>query len=111
MIRPLDDLAMAMKFMTRVPIPMKYLDPARLSRASAWFPVVGIFVGGSAALCHLLVAPHLERPVAAVITVLLVVMITGGLPTPGSCERSGATCMHIHPRMRVAARLTTDLSL
>jgi adenosylcobinamide-GDP ribazoletransferase len=50
MMGVIQDMALALQFMTRVPICSKSLDPMRLSRASAWFPAVGLLVGGVAAL-------------------------------------------------------------
>jgi adenosylcobinamide-GDP ribazoletransferase len=73
------DMALAVQFMTRVPIRSKSLDPAQLSRASAWFPAVGLLVGGVAALAYMLLVPHLARTLAAIVGVFVMVMITGGL--------------------------------
>ena len=73
------DAALAMQFMTRVPIRSQRLDPARLSRAAAWFPAVGLLVGGVAALVYMLVVAHVARMLAALIAVLVMVVITGGL--------------------------------
>jgi adenosylcobinamide-GDP ribazoletransferase len=90
MIQPLEDLAIALQFMTRVSIPIKGLDPARLNRASAWFPAVGLFVGGMAALCYVLVVAHLGRPLTALVIVLLTVLITGGLHEDGLADCADA---------------------
>ncbi len=79
MMNVIQDVALAVQFMTRVPIRSQRLDPARLSRAAAWFPAVGLFVGGVAALVYILVVPHLARTLAALIAVLVMVIITGGL--------------------------------
>ncbi len=73
------DVALAVQFMTRVPIRSERLDHARLSRAAAWFPAVGLLVGGAAALAYVLVVPHLARSLAALIAVFVMVVITGGL--------------------------------
>lgn len=79
MMDVIQDVALAVQFMTRVPIRSQRLDPARLSRAAAWFPAVGLLVGGVAALVYMLVVPHLARTLAALIAVLVMVIITGGL--------------------------------
>jgi len=78
------------QFMTRVPVRSRGLDPARLSRASAWFPVVGLLVGSVASLASLLLVPHLTRPLAALIAVLVMVMITGGLHEDGLADCADA---------------------
>lgn len=90
MIEPLQDMALAMQFMTRVPMPAKGLDPARLNRASAWFPAVGLVVGGLAAALYSLVVAHLGRPLAALMAVLLMVVVTGGLHEDGLADCADA---------------------
>jgi adenosylcobinamide-GDP ribazoletransferase len=90
MMGVIQDLALAVQFMTRVPVRSKGLDPARLSRASAWFPVVGLLVGGVAAVAYLLLVPHLTRPLAALIAVFVMVMITGALHEDGLADCADA---------------------
>lgn len=90
MMGVLQDVALAVQFMTRVPIRSERLDFARLSRASVWFPVVGLLVGGAAALVYLLVVPHLARTLAALIAVLVMVMTTGGLHEDGLADCADA---------------------
>lgn len=90
MIGVIQDVALAVQFMTRVPIRPKGLDPARLSRASAWFPAVGLLVGGAAALAYILLVPHLARTLAALIAVLVMVMTTGGLHEDGLADCADA---------------------
>ena len=86
----LKDMALALQFLTRVPIRFRGLDPARLSRASAWFPAVGLLVGGAAAGVYVLVAPHLGRPLAALASVLSMILITGGLHEDGLADCADA---------------------
>ena len=86
----LKDMALALQFLTRVPIRFRSLDPARLSRASAWFPAVGLLVGGAAAGVYVLVAPHLGRPLAALASVLSMILITGGLHEDGLADCADA---------------------
>ena len=90
MIEPLEDIALAMQFMTRVPIWFRGLDPARLNRASAWFPIVGLFVGGLGATCYTLVVPHLGRSVTALVVVLVMIIVTGGLHEDGLADCADA---------------------
>jgi adenosylcobinamide-GDP ribazoletransferase len=90
MMGVIQDMALAVQFMTRVPIRSKGLDPARLSRASAWFPAVGLLVGGVAALAYMLLVPHLERTLAALIAVLVMVLVTGGLHEDGLADCADA---------------------
>lgn len=90
MIALLEDVALATQFLTRVPVPFKSLNPARLSRASAWFPVVGLLVGGAAALCYHLLTPHLGRMLASLATLLLMILMTGGLHEDGLADCADA---------------------
>ena len=90
MIEPLEEIALAMQFMTRVPIRFTGLDPARLNRASAWFPVVGLFVGGFGAVCYKLLVLHLGRSLSATAVVLLMVLVTGGLHEDGLADCADA---------------------
>ena len=90
MIEPLEDIALAMQFMTRVPTWFRSLDPARLNRASAWFPLVGLFVGGLGATCCTLVVPHLGRSLAALVVVLVMIIVTGGLHEDGLADCADA---------------------
>jgi adenosylcobinamide-GDP ribazoletransferase len=90
MMGVIQDLALAVQFMTRVPVRSRGLDPARLSRASAWFPVVGLLVGGVAALAYMLLVAHVTRPLATLIAVLVMVMITGGLHEDGLADCADA---------------------
>lgn len=90
MIGVMQDMALAVQFMTRLPIRSKGLDPARLSRAAAWFPAVGLLVGGIAAFAYMLLIPHLARILVALIAVLVMVMTTGGLHEDGLADCADA---------------------
>ena len=90
MIEMLKDMGLAMQFMTRVPIRFRGLDPARLNRASAWFPLVGLIVGGFAAGCYKLLVLGFGRPMSAMAVVLLMVLITGGLHEDGLADCADA---------------------
>lgn len=90
MIGLFEDVALATQFLTRVPVPFKSLNPARLSRASAWFPVVGLLVGCAAALCYHLLTPHLGRPLTSLAAVLIMILVTGGLHEDGLADCADA---------------------
>ena len=90
MRRILEDMALALQFMTRVPIRFSGLNPARLSRASVWFPAVGLLVGGLSASAYALVSPHLGRTLAVFSAVFLTVIVTGGLHEDGLADCADA---------------------
>ena len=90
MIRSLQDPIQAAQFLTRLPIPGKNLDPARLNRAAAWFPAVGLLVGLPAAGAFLFLTRHLDRMPAAALVVLLMILITGGLHEDGVADCADA---------------------
>ena len=86
----LKDMALALQFMTRVPVRFSGLDPARMSRASVWFPAVGLLVGGLSASAYALVNPHLGRTLAALSAVFVTVIVTGGLHDDGLADCADA---------------------
>lgn len=90
MIGILEDVVLATQFLTRVPVPFKSINPARLSRASAWFPIVGLLVGGAATVSYRLLTPHLGRPLTSLAVVLLMILITGGLHEDGLADCADA---------------------
>ena len=90
MMRPLKDIALALQFMTRLPIRFESLDPGDLRRAAAWFPLIGALIGGLASLLYQLFIPHLERPLCALLVVLFLVLVTGGLHEDGLADCADA---------------------
>jgi adenosylcobinamide-GDP ribazoletransferase len=69
----------AMQFLTRIPVPSQPYEADSLSRSVKFFPVVGILIGGTAALVHLVLVPHLPRPISAFVVLLYLVLVTGCL--------------------------------
>jgi len=86
------DFLSAVQFLTRVPTPSLPYAPDSLSRAVKYFPVVGALIGGSAALLHRLLEPHLPRLLTALFIVLYLVLITGGLHEDGLADSADAFC-------------------
>jgi len=82
---PGDALA-AVRFLTRIPVPDTEYDPAALSRAVVFFPVVGLLVGGLAVLVAKGLAGHLAQPVVALLVVVFLVLVTGGLHEDGLAD-------------------------
>jgi adenosylcobinamide-GDP ribazoletransferase len=71
------DFLSAVQFLTRVPVSLPSFDSNSLARSVKFFPVVGLLVGASAALLHLLLAPHLQRLATAFVVIAYLVLITG----------------------------------
>jgi adenosylcobinamide-GDP ribazoletransferase len=71
------DVVVAFQFLTRIPMPMIAFEPDSLSRATKFFPLVGLVVGSGAVLLQRLLSPHLGRPLVALIVLLYFVLITG----------------------------------
>ena len=80
------DLMSAVQFLTRVSVSSCSYAPDSLSRAVKFFPVVGLLVGGSAAGLYLLVLRHLPRLVAALLTLIFLVSVTGCLHEDGLAD-------------------------
>lgn len=80
------DFFSAVQFLTRIPVPACPYDAGALARSVKFFPLVGAIVGSGAALVHLLVAPHLPRPAAALLVLLFLVLVTGGLHEDGLAD-------------------------
>lgn len=90
MTRWLNDLCAAFQFLTRISvIPVEY-QPDTLSRAAAYFPLVGLAVGAAAVLLHLLLIPHFSRLICALAVVIFFVLITGGLHEDGLADVADA---------------------
>jgi len=84
----LDDLAVALAFYTRLPVPLRTpVDGAALARASWCSPLVGALIGAIAAVAYW-VAVRLNMPqlVAATIAVAASMMLTGCLHEDGLAD-------------------------
>jgi adenosylcobinamide-GDP ribazoletransferase len=80
------DLAVAFQFLTRLPIPEVPFAPDGLARSVKFFPVVGLAIGAGGAGLERLLAPHLQRPVSALIVLAYLVLITGCLHEDGLAD-------------------------
>jgi adenosylcobinamide-GDP ribazoletransferase len=76
----------ALQFLTRIPMPAQPYEADSLWRAVKFFPVAGALVGGSAALLYLGLAPHLPRLIVALLVVVYLVLLTGGLHEDGLAD-------------------------
>lgn len=90
MRRVLEDIAAAFQFLTWLPLTRLGHEPAALSRAAKYFPVVGIVIGLLAALIFHSLLAHLPAALAALFTVLFSVLATGGLHEDGLADAADA---------------------
>lgn len=81
-----NDFLSAVQFLTRVPVPSVPYQPNSLARALPFFPVVGALLGSAAAVLHRALVGHLGRLPAALVVVIFLVWITGGLHEDGLAD-------------------------
>ncbi|MGC2401526.1 MAG: adenosylcobinamide-GDP ribazoletransferase [Acidobacteriaceae bacterium] len=84
--RFLVDIAVALQFLTRLPVPRIEFASDGLARAVKFFPLVGLVVGLGAALLERIFVQHLGREITAVAIVLYLVLITGCLHEDGLAD-------------------------
>ncbi len=95
---PIRSFLAALRFLTIIPISWKSADDGKFFRASViWFPLIGLFIGLSAALLVLLLSPYLTRSVLAVFSILLLAGISGFLHLDGLAD-SGDGLLSSRPR-------------
>ncbi len=80
------DFLTALQFLTRIPVPSQPYEANSLARSVKFFPLVGLIVGCGAAILHLLLTPHLPRPVVAFFVLAFLILITGGLHEDGLAD-------------------------
>jgi adenosylcobinamide-GDP ribazoletransferase len=80
------DFLAAVQFLTRVPVPSPSYTPDSLARSVKFFPLVGLLVGASAALVHLLLAPHMPRAVTALLVLTYLLLLTGCIHEDGLAD-------------------------
>jgi adenosylcobinamide-GDP ribazoletransferase len=84
--RTWSELLTAIQFLTRIPVPSQPYEADSLARAVKYFPVVGFLLGSLAALLYFLLALHLPQPVVALLVVIFLVFVTGGLHEDGLAD-------------------------
>jgi adenosylcobinamide-GDP ribazoletransferase len=80
------DFLAAIQFLTRVPVPRPTYSAGSLPRSVKFFPVVGLLIGASAGLVHLLLAPHWPRVVVAFLVLTYLCLITGLIHEDGLAD-------------------------
>jgi adenosylcobinamide-GDP ribazoletransferase len=80
------DLLTAVQFLTRLRVPSGPYEPESLARAVKFFPIVGLLIGSGSLLLYSLLAPHLPSTIVALLVVVYLVVITGGLHEDGLAD-------------------------
>lgn len=77
----------AIQFLTRLPIPHALESSAEeLGKAAAFFPLVGVIVGGSAALVYILVGYVLPQAACVLFAIIFAAFITNGFHEDGLAD-------------------------
>ncbi|MFC0268525.1 adenosylcobinamide-GDP ribazoletransferase [Kushneria aurantia] len=78
---------LAITFLTRIPLPVRgEVDNEALARCQRWFALAGALIGVLAASIYLLAALLWPLPVAALITLVALLLLTGGLHEDGLAD-------------------------
>jgi adenosylcobinamide-GDP ribazoletransferase len=77
----------AMQFLTIIPLPFDTrCQKEDLGRATAWFPLVGLTIGGLLVGLNFLVAPWLNRSLTAALLITVLSAVTGALHLDGLAD-------------------------
>lgn len=83
---PLRSLAVALGFLTRVPLELRDVREDELGRSLAWFPAVGLMLGAALTAAAYLARGHVSAELVAIGIVALLVGLTGGLHLDGVAD-------------------------
>jgi len=80
------EVMVAFQFLTSISMPSIAFEADSLSRATKFFPLVGLVIGSGAVLLQRLLLSHLSRPLIALAVLLYLVLITGCLHEDGLAD-------------------------
>ena len=105
MKRPARNLLGAVQFLTRIPLPERWLGEIALAEVAPYFPLVGALLGLATAGIDAALRPHLKAIAAAAASVAFLVLITGALHEDGLADSAdgfggGATANRVLAIMR-----------
>lgn len=84
MRRTLHDVAVAVTFLTRIPV--RHGPDVVLHRSARWFPIVGAMVGALSGGTYWVAARAMAPAPAAVLALLVAALVTGGFHTDGLAD-------------------------
>ena len=94
----------ALQFLTSIPVPLKRdLSPEQLGRSTAYFPLVGLIIGGILAALNWLLSLILPASVVNVLLIVALVIVTGALHLDGLADTCDGIAGHkpVEERWRV----------
>jgi adenosylcobinamide-GDP ribazoletransferase len=99
---PVTGLRIAVAFLTRLPVGQ--LPPATsadLAAAAPWFPVIGLAVGGVAALVRVGAGALLPPAPSTILALTAAILVTGALHEDGLADVADALGAHVDPGRRL----------
>jgi adenosylcobinamide-GDP ribazoletransferase len=102
-------LILMIQFMTRYPIPISIeFTAARFVEGMKWMPLVGLLAALPAAGCFVVADSLLGREIGAIVAVIALIVITGGLHLDGIADTAdGLFCYRSRERMLEIMRDST----
>ncbi len=95
-------LQLALSFLTVIPMRVAgTLQPGDLGRAAAWFPLVGLMIGGLLAAAYLGLGRMFPGPLAAILVVALWAGLTGFLHLDGLADCFDGMLAAVAPERRL----------
>lgn len=95
--------AVAVAFLTRLPLPLTSRPPAAaFPRAVGFFPLVGALLGVAIAAADALLLTVVATPVASAIDLLLLALLTGGLHVDGLADAADGVLGRLERERRLA---------
>ena len=91
----------AVAFLTRIPVPFRF-DARDRTKSTAYYPLVGLLIGGVIAAFDGLIAVHFPPLVRAVLVTACWVFITGGLHLDGLMDVFDGLGSHREPERILA---------
>jgi adenosylcobinamide-GDP ribazoletransferase len=91
-------------FLTAIPLTHSHHDPtpSELANSMAWFPVIGLLLGGLLALCAYLLSEVFSRAVTDALLIIFLVVLTGGLHQDGLADTFDGWAGGRTPEQRLA---------
>ena len=80
-------LLIAFQFLTIIPLPFSpRCEKEDLGRSTAFFPVIGLIIGGLLAGCNMLLSPWIARSLSDALLIALLALVTGALHLDGLAD-------------------------